>query len=84
MILSYKVPPFPCHYMNEPGSRSSYKYRMDRNYRETTNKLPTLFALYGQFRLLTSDLNPLVYQTYIKSKGTRVIKVNKTIGQYAI
>ena len=67
MISSYKVPPFPCQHMNDLGSKSSYNMEWTAAVDKPQTKCPSLFALYGLFKITNSDLNPLVYNTYTLS-----------------
>ena len=49
--------------MNDPGSRSSYKYRLIAAIDKPQTKYPLCLFSMNYLRLLNLDLNPLVYDT---------------------
>ena len=67
MIASYKVPPFSCLYMDDQDqdrhTNIEWTAAIDK---PQTNYSACLLSM-DYLRLLTSDLNPLVYDTHTPS-----------------
>ena len=59
MIISYKVPPFSYHHMNDPGSIATID--------KPQIKYPLCLLSMDYLRLQNLDLNPLVYDTHTLS-----------------
>ena len=67
MIASYKVPPFSCLYMDDPDQDLHTNIEWTAAIDKPQTKYLLCLLSMDYLRLLTSDLNPLVYDTHTLS-----------------